>query len=78
MTISYSANQKKVKDNTEKVLLQEIEALELNFIIDLNISDEKNALENLRKKTTRTHYKVSCHLIEQGETPLDTFVNKNL
>ena len=48
-----------IRDKAEKVLLQEIEALDLN---STNL-DKKNALENLRKeKTTRTHYKVSCSL----------------
>ena len=44
ITISYSAYKKKVKDKAEKVLLQEIEALELNSTIDFNILDEKKTL----------------------------------
>ena len=41
VTISYSAYKKKEKDNREKLLLQEIEALELNNSIDIELLDEK-------------------------------------
>ena len=51
ITISYSAYKKKVKNKAEKVLLQEIEALDLNS----TNSDEKNALENLRKEKLQGH-----------------------
>lgn len=50
VTISYSAYKKKEKDNRKKILLQEIEALELNNSIDIDLLDEKYALESFRKE----------------------------
>ena len=70
ITIPYSAYKKMVKDKAEKVLLQEIEALELNFTIDFHNSDEKNALENLRKEKLQEHIiRPRAYWIEQGEKP---------
>ena len=62
ITISYSAYKKKVKDKAEKLLLQEIEALELKSTIDFNNLDEKKKCfgKSTKRKVTRTHYKVSC------------------
>lgn len=44
VTISYSAYKKKEKDIREKVLLQQIEALELNNSVDIDLLDEKKML----------------------------------
>ena len=50
ITISYSAYKKKVKDKAEKLLLQEIEALELKSTIDINNLDEKKMLWKIYEK----------------------------
>ena len=61
ITISYSAYKKKVKDKAEKLLLQEIEALELKSTIDFNNLEGKKCFgKSTKRKVTRTHYKVSC------------------
>lgn len=77
VTISYSAYKKKEKDNREKLLLQEIEALELNNSIDIELLDEKkNALENLRKEKLQGHMIRSRALwLEEGEKPSKYFCN---
>lgn len=52
--ISYSPYKKMVEDNRGKVMLQEVEALELNKFMDIDLLDEKrNSLEILQKKNNK-------------------------
>lgn len=49
--ISYLSYQKMVEDNRGKVMLQEVEALELNKFLDIGLLDEiRNTLEILHKE----------------------------
>lgn len=52
--ISYSSYEKMVEDNRGKVMLQEVEALELNKFMHIDLLDEiRNTLEILQKKNNK-------------------------
>lgn len=67
VTISYSAYKKKEKDNREKILLQEIEALEFNNSVDIDLLDEKKKCfrKSSQRKITRSYDKVTCSLVRR-------------
>lgn len=76
-TISYSTYRKKVRNNTEEKLIQEIEYIESNSTVDINTLDEKkSALEKLRKEKLLGHMVRSrAQLLEEGEKPSKYFCN---
>lgn len=41
---------KMIEDNKDKVMVQEVEALELNKFMDIDLLDKKNTLEILHKE----------------------------
>lgn len=48
-------SQKKDEDNREKIVLQEIEALQLTNSVDIDLLDKQNALESLREENLQGH-----------------------
>lgn len=59
--VSYSSYKKMVADNRGKVMLQEVEALDLDKFMDIDLLDEiRNTLEILQKKITRKQDKIPC------------------
>lgn len=74
VTISYSTYRKKVRNNTEKNLVQEIECMESDSTVDINSLDD--ALEKLRKEKLFGHMIWSrAHWMEEGEKPSKYFCN---
>ena len=76
-TISYSTYRKKVRNNTEEKLIQEIKYIESNSTVDINTLDEKkSALEKLRKEKLLGHMVRSrAQWLEEGEKPSKYFCN---
>lgn len=63
-----------IEDNRGKVMLQEVEALELNKFMDIDLLDKKISQKFSTKKKNKDKIRSRARRIEKGKKTLEIFL----